>query len=170
MSRAEARFLHVANLLVGGTGLLYAWFRYGVAPSDPYTVVNHPLQPLVQHLHVWAAPLLVFAGGLVWRGHAWRHFREGVAVRRRTGLTLLANLAPMVASGYFLQTAVSPAWRQAWVVVHLISGGLWVAGYCGHLLAPRGSGRGQQRHAARLTPAPDPESPTPRASSRNLSA
>ena len=59
MTRLEAWFLHVATILVGGGGLVYAWMRYFVRPDDPFAVVNHPWQPDVQHLHVLAAPLLV---------------------------------------------------------------------------------------------------------------
>jgi hypothetical protein len=147
VSRFEAWCVHAGSLLVGGTGLLYAYLRYLLEPPDPYAVVAHPLQPLAQHLHLWTAPLLVFAAGLVWRNHVWSHLRRGVAARRASGLTLLANLLPMVASGYLIQTAVGPGWRSAWVVIHLASSGLWLAGYLAHLLTPPGR-RGQAREPA----------------------
>lgn len=137
MSRAEAWFLHLSTLLVAGTGLVYAWMRYLLTPADPFAVVNHPLQPTFQHLHVWTAPLVVFAAGLIWRAHVWKHFRQGVRHRRSSGLALLLNLAPMVVSGYLIQTAVTSAWRTAWVSVHLVASGLWVAGYTAHLLSRR---------------------------------
>ena len=41
-----------------------------------------PWQPAVQHLHVLAAPLLVFALGLIWKAHAWPGVRLRVAARR----------------------------------------------------------------------------------------
>lgn len=135
MSRLEMRFFHAAALAVGGTGLVYAVFLYLLEPSDPYAVVNHPWQPVVQHAHVWAAPLLVFAVGLIWREHVWKHFRTGVPARRLSGLTLLGTLVPMVASGYLLQTAVDPTWRKVWLAVHLAASGLWLAGYAGHWVA-----------------------------------
>ena len=69
MSRSERLFLHVANGLVGGTGLVYAAMRYLMNPTDEWSVVNHPWQPHVQHLHVLVAPLLVFAAGLIWSRH-----------------------------------------------------------------------------------------------------
>lgn len=137
MSRFEAWCVHAGNLLVGGTGLAYASLRYLLEPADPYAVVNHPWQPLLQHLHVWTAPLLVFVAGLVWRDHVWSHLSRGLAGRRRSGLTMVANLLPMVASGYLIQTAVSPSWRTAWVAVHLAASGLWLAGYVAHLLTRR---------------------------------
>ena len=57
MSRFELWLLHTANALVIGTGIVYAWMRYALAPVDDYAVVNHPLQPLTQHLHILVAPL-----------------------------------------------------------------------------------------------------------------
>ncbi len=132
MTRLEAWAVHLSTAAVGGTGLVYAWMRYLLDPSDPYAVVNHPLQPAVQHLHVLAAPLLVFAAGLLWRRHAWGQWRGGVATRRRSGLGMLVALAPMVASGYLLQTTVTPAWHAAWVGLHLGASGLWLLAWAGH--------------------------------------
>jgi hypothetical protein len=132
VSRLEAWLMHTATLLVGGTGLIYAWMRYLVHPVDPFAVVNHPLQPFVQHLHVLVAPLLVFAAGMVWHRHAWSHWRQGVEHRRRSGGSLLFTLVPMVVSGYLIQTAVDSGWRRIWVIVHLAASGLWLAGYLAH--------------------------------------
>lgn len=134
MSRADAWLLHLSNLLVGGTGLVYAFFLYLLEPVDPYAVIHHPWQPFVQHAHVWTAPLLVFAVGMIWRQHVWRHVQRGQRRGRAMGLVLICNLAPMVASGYFLQTAVEPGWRTAWMIVHLGTGALWLAGYAVHVV------------------------------------
>lgn len=111
---------------------MYAWMIYFCRPSDPYALVNHPLQPQTQHLHILVAPFLVFALGVIWHDHAWPYFRRGRPQRRRSGLSLILTAAPMVVSGYLIQTAVDPAWRQAWVVVHLVTSGLWVLGYLAH--------------------------------------
>ena len=137
MSRFEAWTVHLSSLLVAGTGLVYGWMRYFATPADPYAVVNHPWQPQLQHLHVLAAPLLVFAAGIIWRQHVWQRWRLGGRRRRRSGLSMMLTLVPMVASGYLLQTAVDEAWRQAWVVVHVAASLLWLAAYAGHLAAPR---------------------------------
>ncbi|HVS03845.1 MAG TPA: hypothetical protein VMT16_13850 [Thermoanaerobaculia bacterium] len=161
MKRWESWSVHASLLLVGITGLIYAWMRYLLAPTDPYAVVNHPLQPAMQHLHVLTAPLLVFAVGLIWRAHVWSHWRKGVGSRRRSGLLLLANLAPMVLSGYLIQTTVSEGWRVAWVVVHCTTAALFLVGYGGHLLARLS----QSAPAAerRRVPAGDPATaPSPR--------
>jgi hypothetical protein len=131
VNRFEAWMLHVSNLLVGGTGLVYAWMLYLVEPEDPYAVVNHPLQPQVQHLHILVAPLLVFTAGLIWRRHIWPQWKWGTE-RRRSGTTLIYLLVPMIVSGSLIQTAVDDRWRKVWVVIHLATSLLWLAGYLAH--------------------------------------
>lgn len=155
MSRFEAWLLHAATALVGGTGLVYAWMRYLARPTDPYAVVNHPLQPLVQHLHIWLAPLLIFAVGVIWQSHVVQRWRREVHRCRWSGVSLLLTVAPMVASGYLLQTAVSPAWRTAWLAVHLTTSGLWLAAYPAHLLQRARRGAPSRRRTA------EPVSPPP---------
>ena len=135
MKRWEALTVHLSTLLVGGTGLVYAWMRYVLPPADEWSVIHHPLQPATQHLHVLAAPLLVFAVGLIWSEHVWGHFRRGVRSRRVSGIALLASLVPMAASGYLLQTAADETWRGVWVAVHVTTSLLFLAGYVGHALA-----------------------------------
>ncbi|HYH44472.1 MAG TPA: hypothetical protein VEG34_02210, partial [Thermoanaerobaculia bacterium] len=61
MTRFEAWTVHVSTLLVGGTGLVYAWMLYLLPADDPFSTLHHRWQPDVQHLHVLTAPLLVFA-------------------------------------------------------------------------------------------------------------
>jgi hypothetical protein len=136
LTRFEAWTLNVSTLLVGGTGLVYAWMIYLVHPSDPDALVNHPWQPHVQHLHILVAPLLVFAAGLIWRRHVWAGWKSSLE-RRRSGLSLALTLVPMVASGYLIQTAVEASWRQVWVVVHLAASGLWLLVILVHQVLPR---------------------------------
>ncbi|MCH9647965.1 MAG: hypothetical protein K0U98_06985 [Deltaproteobacteria bacterium] len=123
---------HTANLLVGGTGLVYAIYRYGVTPKDPYSVVNHPWQPHAQHLHLLLAPLLIFVVGYSWRRHIGPRLRSRGLRGYFSGLGLAVALVPMVASGYLIQTAVSGNWRKVWVGVHLVTSGLWLLGYLTH--------------------------------------
>lgn len=122
---------------MGGGGLIYAWMRYLARPDDPFAVVNHPWQPEVQHLHVLTAPLLVFGIGLIWKAHVWPGVRLRVAARRRSGLALFATAAPMIVSGYLLQTATAPGWRTAWLGIHLVASALWLGGYLAHQLGAR---------------------------------
>ena len=135
MTRQERGLQYLANLLVGGTGLLYAAMRYFMEPVDEWAVVNHPWQPAVQHLHLLTAPLLVFACGLIWRRHVVDHWRRAARLRRSgPGMALL--FLPMIASGYLLQVTVAPGWRQAWVVLHVATSAVWVLAFLVHLRRP----------------------------------
>ena len=138
MNRGTAWSVHAAALLVGGTGLVYAWMRYLCTPEDELALVNHPLEPSVQHLHLWLAPLLVFAVGLVWSEHAWARVRSGFPVRRPTGLALFALFWPMVLSGVAVQVAVGEGTRAAAVWSHALTGTGWCLAYAIHLLTRRG--------------------------------
>ncbi len=137
MSRFERWLLHLSNLAVGGTGVVYALMLYAMESDDPFSIVNHPLQPRMQHLHVLLAPLFIFAVGLVWRRHIWAHFSRGVRRARHSGISLLLLLVPMVASGYLLQTAVEPQWRRIWEISHLVTSGIWILAFIGHFFAMR---------------------------------
>lgn len=132
MNRFESTLVHLSNIAVGGTGLVYALMLYVMESDDPFSVVNHPLQPQVQHLHVLLAPLFVFAVGLIWQRHIWSHWQRGIRRARRSGASLLLLLVPMVASGYLLQVTVDPQWRNAWEIVHLATSGIWVLAFVVH--------------------------------------
>ncbi len=131
MTRAQLVILQIANLAVAATGLVYGWMRYAVTPTDEWAVVNHPLQPLLQHLHVLAAPLLVFAVGLIWAGHITAKLRNGRR-NRTAGIGLMVLLLPMAASGYLLQVAVDPEWRRRWIWVHVAASLAWIAAFVVH--------------------------------------
>ena len=137
MSRLEAWFHHLANLLVGGTGAAYAWTLYFCQPEDEFALVNHPWQPGLHHAHLWTAPLLVFSAGVLWKQHALRRLRQPGGGRKSSRLGMLSTLWPMVLSGALIQTAVEPAWRQTWLIVHLASSALWIGASLGHQLRRR---------------------------------
>ena len=126
MSRTERCLLDIANLLVVGTGIDYAGMKYMMESADEWAVVNHPWQPHVQHLHVITAPLLVFAGGLIWKHHVLARLRDNGSDGRLTGLGLAVQFVPMVMSGYLIQISVSEIWRSVWVGIHLVSSALWI--------------------------------------------
>ena len=129
MSRIEAWFVHISTILVGGTGVVYAVM---MDPADAYSVVGHPWQPGVQYLHIVVAPIAVFAIGLIWKNHVFDHYRRGLTTGRRSGMSLMLTMAPMVVSGYLIQVSVGESWRIAWIVVHCITSFLWIAGYLVH--------------------------------------
>jgi hypothetical protein len=135
VTRAERWLFHASNVLVAGTGGVYAWMLYALEPADEYALVNHELQPTFQHLHVWFAPLLVLMAGVLWRAHVAPQLRSERRARRRSGLALLALLLPMVLSGYSIQVVSEPTWRNTWVSVHVASSVLWCVAMLVHLVA-----------------------------------
>lgn len=127
--------MHISALLVSATGLVYAWMRYVAVPRDEFAVVNHPLQPAVQHLHVLVAPALVIMIGVFWQSHAMNHWKHGVREGRYSGIGQLMIALPMIFSAYLLQTATSDGWRLTWIWVHVATSVIWVAGYIIHYIA-----------------------------------
>lgn len=136
MNRTQAWMQHLSNLLVGGTGLVYFVMKHLLTSDDPFAVVNHPLQPAVQHLHVLVAPLLVFATGFIWARHAAPRMGRTGTRNWRSGITLMLGFAPMVASGYLLQISVDQPWRTIWLWTHLATSALWILGYAAHAVIP----------------------------------
>lgn len=157
MSRGEARFVVLANLLVGGSGIVYAAMKYLLEPPDEWSVVNHPWQPHVQHLHVLVAPLLVLAGGLLWRHHIAEKLRNGDHRGRCTGLVLVFLFVPMAASGYLIQITITEIWRQTWIWSHVVSSLVWLVGFVFHLTRP-GTGAEGSSVPAETPPSNDPSS------------
>src|SRR5262249_34490426 len=69
MTTLEKALVNLSSILVGLSGVVYAWMKYLMTTDDPYAVVNHPLQPWVLDLHLIAAPILVFSIGLIFMDH-----------------------------------------------------------------------------------------------------
>lgn len=141
MTTLERWSLHLAALLTGATGLLYGWLRYYGQRRGEFGLEAHPLQGSLQHLHVLAAPLLVFALGMLVRGHLLPKWRGGKPAGRRSGIGLVLILGPMVLSGYAVQVAVDPTWRLALAWVHGVTSLLFLAGYGVHQLMALAQGR-----------------------------
>jgi len=134
MSRNQARCIHLAQILVGGSGMVYAWMLYFMESEDEFSVWNHPWQGALQASHILTAPLLVFAVAAIWQPHVWQRIRGGYRLRRSSGLALAACFFPMLVSGYALQVSSSDAWRQIWVVLHVASSIFWLLVFAAHLL------------------------------------
>ena len=134
MSPRDRILLHLANLLAAGTGLVLAWMVFLAEPVEAWSVVAHPWQPAVQHLHVLAVPLLVFAVGLVWRGHVTGR-PGGEGHRHRSSGVLLAGLfAGMAATGYLLQVAMDKDLRELWSGLHTVLSLAWVLAFAAHVI------------------------------------
>ncbi len=135
MTPTERRLHRLVNLLVAATGLVYLYMAWLLSPPDDWAVINHPWQPTVQHLHVLVAPLLVFAVGVLFRAHIVKRLRRRLTLD--TGGLMILLFVPMVVSGYALQVSSEQAWRDGWAWVHVVSSGLWFAGYIGHMWGRR---------------------------------
>lgn len=120
-----------SSLLTGITGVLYFWMKRFYVPDDPFAV-SHPLEPLVLKAHILAAPVLVFALGLVTTDHIWRNYRCLVPVGRRSGLAAAAMIVPMIATGYLIQAVTSAGWLAALGWAHLGAGLLYLGGLAAH--------------------------------------
>jgi hypothetical protein len=149
VSKALALFVHACVLVVASSGVVYAWMLWFAPPADEWSVVGHPWQPFVRHLHILAAPCLLFAVGAIWRGHVWERLRNGRTARRRTGLWLAVLFLPMAASGHLLAPLTEQGTRKLLGWIHVGVGVAWCAVYVVHLLLPRenGSAAGNGRHA-----------------------
>ena len=114
------------------TGFVYLWMKYLMTPVDPWAVINHPLQPWVLKAHILVAPLLVFSLGMVAVKHIWRHLRSARRTARRTGLTTALVLAPMVISGYVIQSVTGESILRVMAVAHIVTGSIYAVGLLAH--------------------------------------
>ena len=159
MTWTEKLLLWGSTLVVGITGLVYAWMKYLLPPLDPYSNLHHPLQPLVLKIHLVAAPFLVFAVGLVFMQHIWGQFRSGLKRGRRSGVSTILTLAPMVLSGYLIQTVTSESWLYWLAALHLVTGSLFLLGFLSHQLAMWTRQGRARRRAGASRPVPDRQPP-----------
>jgi hypothetical protein len=155
ISRFEKTLLVATVILTGATGLAYAWMKYLLKRADPFSVVNHPWQPLLLSAHVLAAPALLFALGLITREHIVGKYRDPKARKgRKTGILMAWILLPMASTGYGLQVLTSRGPRQIMGWAHLGIGILFLLLYGAHaLLASPGKSR-EGVSPARRTAAP----------------
>ncbi len=119
-------------MLTGLTGLAYFRTKYLVQSSDPFSVLNHPLEPWFLKAHILVSPLLLLAVGSVAVRHVWKHYRLGVVLGRRSGVTMVLAFLPMVTTGYLIQAITHPGRLSAVTIAHLILSGLYLAGLVVH--------------------------------------
>ena len=132
MKPRSYRLMDLANLAVGGTGVVYGILRYFMTGEGEYGPEAHPAQPLWQHLHVLAAPALVLMAGVFWASHVHPYLPSAVKEGRRSGLAMACLALPMIFSGYAIQVAMHETWRAAWIVLHVTTGLLWIALFGAH--------------------------------------
>lgn len=137
MTRLQSRFMHVSVAVATVTGIVFAWMKYFVKNDDPFSVVNHPWQPTLLHLHIVGVPLLIYGLGWIAQTHIGPKYRSRVRVARRSGLTMMVVAAVMIFSGYFLQVFTSEVALEASAVAHWVSSAIFVVGYVVHQIVKR---------------------------------
>jgi len=144
--RFELWVLSLATLAAGATGLILFAMKELMEPVDPFSVVNHPWQPLVLKAHLVAVPFLVFAVGLIFSSHAAERYRSGHGPARRSGAGLLVLFAPLVLSGIGVQILTHETWQRGAVWLHVGTGAAYLLFFVMHRL------RGLRRTAPRRRP------------------
>lgn len=151
MKWGESWGMRAACFLGGGTGIAYGYLKYFRQVHGEFGLEQHPWQGTLQHLHVLAGPLVVFALGVAIRGHASGMLRQRGRAGWWSGLTLALLSVPLVFGGYGIQVVVGEVSRTVLAWVHGVAGLLFVTGYLWHVFAFRRQG---QAAARRNTPAP----------------
>lgn len=150
MSAFERALLWGSTALVAVSGSVFAILKYLVVSDDPDALVNHPWQPFFLKMHVLSAPALVFAVGVVFMKHVWKQWRSKTPPGRKTGATVFLLLAPMVASGYLIQTVADRSVLWWIVAVHLVTGLGYVVAIGGHQIRALAVARARRRRAAAI--------------------
>ena len=135
MSRFERWTVWVSAVATGMTGLGFMWAKYMTTPSEPWAVVNHPLEPWFLKAHIIFAPVFVFAVGLIVMRHIVPHIRKRVDRGRYSGLAMVWMLVPMTVSGYLIQVVTVPVLVTMLVTVHIVTGLVFLLGLAGHGVA-----------------------------------
>ena len=121
------------------TGLVYFWMDRMLTPVDEFAIINHPLQPLVLKAHILVAPVLVFALGMIAVDHVWKYFRGTIRRARRSGLSTMWPVVPMVVSGYLIQAVTHELWLAVVAWAHIVTGVAYGITLAAHQLSVRRS-------------------------------
>lgn len=134
MNRITAWLLHIIAILITVTGCLYAVMHYLMKPVDPFSVINHPLEPTMLQIHLIAAPALVFLIGMILHSHVLLKLGNGARSGKRSGVVLATLFVVMALSGYLLQVFTVTGHRLLFWI-HLSSGSIWAAAYGSHQIS-----------------------------------
>ena len=135
MSKLEKWSVWITSILTGVTGLGYLWTKYFVESSDPFAVVNHPLEPWFLKAHIIVSPFLLLALGMIVLGHVWKHFANRITWGRNSGILAAAVFLPMVVTGYLIQSVTGQGWLEVLAIAHIVTGCVFIAGLVAHQIA-----------------------------------
>ncbi len=133
MKSWEAWVIRVGFGLVSASGFVYGVMKYFLTGSNPDSRMGHPLQPAVLAAHVLAAPVAVFALGLLLRSHALEQLKRGEREGRRTGLVLTVVGMPLVFSGYLVQVFTGETARKGTGWLHAALGLVFALAFLLHM-------------------------------------
>lgn len=119
------------------TGVVYWWMKDLMTTTEPWSVINHPLQPWMLTAHILVAPVLVFAVGLITTRHVWRHYRQGQRKGRRSGVVAALTFVALVVSGYLIQVITAEMLLRVLAWTHLGLGIVYSLGLALHWPATR---------------------------------
>lgn len=132
MTRLERWCLWSSAIAMGLTGLGFFWAKYLVESSEPWAVVNHPLEPWFLKIHIVVAPMFVFAVGLITTRHILVHIRARIRKGRSSGLAMVWLMIPMVGSGYLIQVVSAEGWVTGLATVHIVTGMVFLLAIVAH--------------------------------------
>jgi hypothetical protein len=121
------------------TGVVYFWMDRMMSPLDEFAIINHPWQPLVLKAHILVAPVLVFAIGMIAVDHIWKYYWGTIRRARRSGLSTMWPIVPMIFSGYLIQAVTPELWLAVVAWAHIATGVLYAAALVGHQVSVRRS-------------------------------
>ena len=132
MTRFERWSVWSSAIATGLTGLGFFWAKYLVESSDPWALVNHPLEPWLLKIHILVAPVFVFAVGLITIRHVLMHIRARIRRGRLSGLAMVWLMIPMVGSGYLIQVVSTEGWLTGLAIAHMVTGAIFLLAIAGH--------------------------------------
>jgi len=122
MTRFQRWLLYGSTIATAASGITYFAMKHFLEPSDPWAVINHPLEPWALKAHILIAPLMLFAVGLITTQHIWRSLKSSLPTGRHSGRTAAYVFGPLVFSGYLIQSLTSPLTLEVLAWAHLVLG------------------------------------------------
>ena len=122
MTRFQRWFLYGSTIATAVSGITYFVMKHFLEPSDPWAVINHPLEPWALKAHILSAPIMLFAVGLITSQHIWRSLKSSLPTGRHSGRIAAYVFGPLVLSGYLIQSLTSPLTLEVLAWAHLVLG------------------------------------------------